>query len=154
MADLNLDLQVDPTSLQTSIQSVANSLKVWNATLPFPGWHWTPNTPSRAPVSYPTIDLFPFTDPVYLGHKIYLDPKLYPPSSDKGFSDLKKDLGSTSLVHGSRITYRGGRKATTPADFSPTPPLSPARPKRNLKNRALPKYRFGYNRSNPNPQAE
>jgi hypothetical protein len=113
MADPNIDVLVDPTSLQTSIQSVADSLKVWTATLPFPGWIWTPDTPSRAPVSYPTIDLFAYVDPKYKGHKIYMDPGLYPPSSDKGFSDLKKDLGSTSLTHGSRITYRGGRSAKT-----------------------------------------
>jgi hypothetical protein len=72
-------------------------LKVWTATLPFPGWIWTPNTPSRAPVSYPTIDLFAYVNPKYKGQKIYLDPKLYPPSSDKGFLDLKKDLDKRYL---------------------------------------------------------
>jgi hypothetical protein len=53
MADRNPDVLVDPTSLQTSIQSVADSLKVWTAMLPFPGWLWTPNTPSRAPSFIP-----------------------------------------------------------------------------------------------------
>jgi hypothetical protein len=81
--------------------------------LPFPGWIWTPNTPPRAPVSYPTIDLFAYVDPKYKGQKIYLDPKLYPPFSDKDFLDLKKDLSSTSLTHGSHITYHGGRMAKT-----------------------------------------
>jgi hypothetical protein len=92
MTDPNIDVLVDPTSLQTSIQSVANSLQVWTATLPFPGWIWTPDTLSRAPGSYPTIDIFAYVDPKYKGHKIYLDPELYPPSSDKGFTDLKKTL--------------------------------------------------------------
>jgi hypothetical protein len=59
------------------------------------------------------MDLFAYIDPKYKGQKIYLDPKLYPPSSDKGFSDLKKDLSSTSLTHGSHITYHEGRTAKT-----------------------------------------
>jgi hypothetical protein len=158
MADRNPDVLVNPTSLQASIQSVADSLKVWTATLPFPGWLWTPNSPSRTPVSYPTIDLFAYIDPKYKGQKIYLDPKLYPPSSDKGFTDLKKDLGSTNLTHGHHITYHGGWMAKTartgtevalsiarPTD-SP-PPLPPVRQKIILKIRALPKYRFGCNQS-------
>jgi hypothetical protein len=57
MADLNLDLQVDPpTSLQTAFG--CKLLKVWAVPS---GWHWTPNTSSGASVSF-TIDLFPFTD--------------------------------------------------------------------------------------------
>jgi hypothetical protein len=33
---------------------------------PFCGWICTPNTPSRAPVLYPTIDIFAYVDPKYI----------------------------------------------------------------------------------------
>jgi hypothetical protein len=90
MADFDREQPVvTPITLQSGIIAVADSLKVWTATLPFPGWISAEGDSSRQDVSFLIVDLFAYTYPKYKKYKIYFDPIFYLPSNDRGFEDLK-----------------------------------------------------------------
>jgi hypothetical protein len=75
MANLDPEHLVTPTTLQSGILAVANSLKDWTATLHFLGWISIPGESHREEVSYPTVDLIAYTHPKYYKKtKVYFDP--------------------------------------------------------------------------------
>jgi hypothetical protein len=126
MADLDPEhlVLVTPKTLQSGILQVANSLRVWTATLPFPGWISIPGESHREEVSYPTVNLFAYTHPKYKKTTIYFDPTFYRPSNDRGFEDLKIKLLSTYHANGSCMTYQGSRlKMDTATSPLPTPKI-------------------------------
>jgi hypothetical protein len=148
MADFNQfnpeQLGVTPTALQNGILAAADdSLKVWKATLPFPGWLWTPESPPMPEVSYPIVDLFAYTDHKFKKSKIYLQ-------APRGFEDLKTKLLSTCHANGSRMTYRGGRVKMLPtldaAAEAAAVVVATTPNKRTKKHKEPPKYRFACSR--------
>jgi hypothetical protein len=147
MADFDSEQPVvTPTTLQSGILAIADSLKVWTAILPFPGWISNEGDSSRQDVLFPIVDLFAYTDPKYKKFKIYFDPTFYLPSNDRGFEDLKIKLLSTCHTNGSCMTYRGGRvKMSATVDTATSLP-TPTTTTRTKKKKTAPKYRFACNR--------